>query len=151
MSVWKPGFRHYVTSTPEGWRCRDCRQTFADWPSDDVECPGPPATTGPLMDIGEFTDLGFLQEVNRLVLHPAGLALSVQQDEDGTWHLLGIHDWRDDPEGVCFADGASSDKRQSVRREWARHAQARAKALGGNYETQGLDGIVQPIGVIPSG
>lgn len=33
------------------------------------------------MDIKEFQDLGFLQEVNRLFFHPLGLALAIQIDD----------------------------------------------------------------------
>jgi hypothetical protein len=54
------------------------------------------------LDPAEFQSLGFLQEVNRLVLHPCGLALSVAHAEDGTVTLGPIWDERDDPEGIYF-------------------------------------------------
>ena len=55
------------------------------------------------MPIEEFKELGYLQEVNRLFLHQVGLALIVSRnDEDGSMSLCGIHDCRDDPEGILF-------------------------------------------------
>lgn len=52
------------------------------------------------MPIEEFHRLGYLQEVNRKFFHPLGLALEVVIEDDGTQHLGGIWDFRDDPEGV---------------------------------------------------
>lgn len=58
------------------------------------------------MDIKEFRQGGYLQEVNRQFLHPLGLALEVEiDDETGSESLGGIWDYRDDPEGMLFADG----------------------------------------------
>ena len=57
------------------------------------------------MDIKEFREEGFLQEINRLFLHPLGLALEVQIDDEGNETLGGIWDYRDDPEGILFEDG----------------------------------------------
>jgi hypothetical protein len=42
------------------------------------------------MDVREFREAGFLQEVSRRVLHPVGLALEVAVEEDGTERLGGI-------------------------------------------------------------
>lgn len=56
------------------------------------------------MDIKEFREIGLLQEINRLVLHPIGLALEVEIFEDGTERLGGIWDYREDPEGIIFDD-----------------------------------------------
>jgi hypothetical protein len=56
------------------------------------------------MDIAEFRRLGFLQEINRLFLHPLGLALEVRISENGEEELRGIWDYRDDPEGMIYAD-----------------------------------------------
>lgn len=57
------------------------------------------------IDIKEFVDFGYLQEVNRQFFHPLGLALEVVVNEDGSKRLGGIWDYRDDPEGVFFAEG----------------------------------------------
>jgi hypothetical protein len=56
------------------------------------------------MDIKEFRDLGLLQEINRLFLHPMGLALEVRIGADGVERLGGIWDYRDDPEGILFPE-----------------------------------------------
>lgn len=57
------------------------------------------------INIKEFKEKGFLQEVNRLFFHPLGLALEVVSDigDDENYSLGGIWDYRDDPEGMCFA------------------------------------------------
>lgn len=55
------------------------------------------------LDIQEFTDFGYLHEVNRRLLHPLGLALEVVVEDDGTHRLGGVWDYRDDPEGITFA------------------------------------------------
>ena len=54
------------------------------------------------MSIREFRETGFLQEINRLFLHPLGLALEVEIDGDGNERLGGIWDYRDDPDGIAF-------------------------------------------------
>ena len=85
------------------------------------------------MDPAEFRDLGLLQEVNRRLLHPLGLALAVAvADEDGTVRLDSILDWRDDPEGVIFGD-VDDDfvaKALAVDDMWKQREPARRQALG---------------------
>lgn len=56
------------------------------------------------MDIEEFRRLGLLQELNRLFLHPRGLALEVVVEEGQPTRFGGIWDSREDPEGIAFAD-----------------------------------------------
>ena len=57
------------------------------------------------MDIKEFRELGYLQELNRNFLHPLGLSLEVIIDEEtGGERFGGIWDYRDDPEGLLFAE-----------------------------------------------
>lgn len=55
------------------------------------------------MDIKEFREKGYLQELNRMFLHPLGLALEVQIDEEGNESLGGIWDYRNDKEGIHYA------------------------------------------------
>lgn len=55
------------------------------------------------MDINEFVEKGFLQEVNRLFFHPLGMALEVTENK-GEHNLSGIWDFRDDPEGVFYTE-----------------------------------------------
>lgn len=61
------------------------------------------------INIKEFRELGYLQEVNRLFFHPLGLSLEIIQDEDGTEELDGIGDYRTSTEGLYF-DLKNSDK-----------------------------------------
>ena len=93
------------------------------------------------MDIAEFRDAGYLQEVNRQFLHPLGLALELARDVDddtgekGPWRISGVWDYRDDPEGMMYDpeelssdDGKAKAKRISAER--AEKAVIRAKKLG---------------------
>ena len=54
------------------------------------------------IDIKEFGEKGYLQELNRLFLHPLGLALEVIEEADGSETLGGIQDYRDDPNGITY-------------------------------------------------
>lgn len=57
------------------------------------------------MSVAEFRRLGYLQEVNRRLLHPLGLALSVNVNEDTGEETFGpVWDYRDDPEGIRYDD-----------------------------------------------
>lgn len=95
------------------------------------------------IDIKEFREEGFLQEVNRLVLHPAGLALEVTVEEDGSEHISGVWDYRDDPEGMMFGwsewdeqglrDNDTHGKHQRVTAEINRHREAREKLFAELY------------------
>jgi len=69
-----------------------------------------------LISIKEFRKLGFIQEINRRLLHPCGLALEVVIDlETGKEMLGGVWDYRDDPEGMYYKnEELSRAKAQSV-------------------------------------
>lgn len=60
------------------------------------------------IDLKEFHELGFLQEINRRFLHPIGLAMSLTiTKDDDTGEVTSVEfdkiwDYRDDPEGVFF-------------------------------------------------
>lgn len=82
------------------------------------------------MDIAEFREFGYLQEVNRGFFHPLGLALEVVVEEDGTERLGGIWDYRDDPEGVRYEVFDLVENAQRVADERARRRPAREAALG---------------------
>lgn len=83
------------------------------------------------MDISEFREKGFLQEVNRIFLHPLGLALEVAINDDGTEELGGVWDYRDDPEGMVFGeDMIDVEKVAVVEEERLRHGIARIELLG---------------------
>lgn len=69
------------------------------------------------MNLTDFVQYGFLQELNRQFLHPLGMALEVIMEDDGynVKSLGKIWDYRQDPEGIFFADAAlSKDKIQYV-------------------------------------
>lgn len=111
-----------------------------EFKEDDPEEDGPQ-----YMDIDEFVRLGFLQEVNRQFLHPHGLALAVERDDDGNYSLSGIWDSRDDPEGIIFTGNTwgRHQKWQNVRLERLRHEEARLRLFGLTLAT-----TVQPLGHI---
>lgn len=96
------------------------------------------------IDLKEFVEHGYLQEVNRQFFHPLGLALEVVVDDDGSVTLGGVWDCRDDLEGVTFAAGViDGDKAMRVAAELDHRRVARVKRLGG---------MVQPLGmVVPEG
>lgn len=86
----------------------------------------------PFMDIAEFRRIGLLQEINRLILHPLGLAMAVDMDDDGTETLLGVYDNRQDPEGWYFA-GLTADevaRGEALQELRDKRAPARIAALG---------------------
>lgn len=91
------------------------------------------------MDITEFRRLGLLQEVNRLLLHPRGLALEIIIDDDGTEHFGGVWDYRDDPEGMAFADNMISPRAASYAQSLFNNRLTERRRLFGT-----LDGI-QPV------
>ena len=102
-----------------------------------------------LMDLTEFRNLGFLQEVNRLFFHPRGLALEVICEGEGTGQDLtvtglgGIWDYREDPEGMAFGDGPNQEKVDQVQEEYDSHIAERLLRFGW---------VIQPPGVpVPYG
>lgn len=55
------------------------------------------------INVKEFRELGFLQEVNRRFFHPLGLALEVIIDDETGKETLGqIWDYREDPKGMFY-------------------------------------------------
>lgn len=95
--------------------------------SDDVQSDEPIK----MLDVKEFRELGYLQELNRKFLHPLGLALSVRVAEDGSETLAGIWDYRDDPEGMLFGEPNTMDRAKAIRIERERFSKVKARdALG---------------------
>jgi len=71
------------------------------------------------ISIKEFREFGYLQEVNRKFLHPLGLALEVQVDDDGTEKLGGVWDYREDDMGMMFVEGLiDKEKIDRVQKKW---------------------------------
>lgn len=126
------------------------------------------------LPVEEFQNLGYVQEVNRLFLHPRGLALAVASPwtreavqkelaEKGIQFgddaidcimtfisatgmtgktLAGVWDYREDPEGIVFADGLlddqdSLDKAERVQAEFNVHAEARVALYGSPFQPVG--------------
>lgn len=85
------------------------------------------------MDLQEFVDGGYLQEVNRSYLHLLGLALEVVRDSETgkVLRLGGIWDFRDDPEGLVFGPGEiSMANYEKIRLELEEKRENREKNLG---------------------
>lgn len=94
------------------------------------------------LPLDEFVRLGYLQEVNRQFFHPLGLALVLEQDEEGGLTFAGFEDRRDDLEGMLFAEswvGTEQARRRAryVVAEQSGRAKLRSRDLGF---------VVQPIG-----
>lgn len=54
------------------------------------------------MDVKEFREKGYLQEVNRQFLHRLGVALELSIDDNGKEYISGVWDYREDPEGIVY-------------------------------------------------
>ena len=94
------------------------------------------------MDLNEFLDFGYLQEVNRQFFHPLGFTLEVIIDSETNKciSLGGIWDYRDNPEGMFYYDLSteiSKTKAFNICVEKNHKAVARKKKYGF---------IIQPIG-----
>jgi len=63
------------------------------------------------MNIAEFREKGYLQELNRRFLHPLGLALEITMDGDNE-RISGVWDHRNDKEGIFFDVANSEDERK---------------------------------------
>lgn len=89
----------------------------------------------PALDIREFVESGYLQEVNRRFLHPLGLALAVSAEQGSNgemvdFRLTGVWDFRDDPEGIYFGGEIDAAKVRRINAEWQQRAMTRRDALG---------------------
>ena len=65
------------------------------------------------IEIKEFREKGYLQELNRNFLHPLGLALEVVIDDDGNESLGGVWDCRNDKEGIYYDIKNSNKERKN--------------------------------------
>lgn len=99
------------------------------------------------MDIKLFRELGFLQEINRLFLHPLGLAL-VTQEDNGVESLAGVWDYRNDPEGIFYDLSSADDAKVSefrfnslqVRKLLDSKRESRIRILNSEIEAIPLEG-----------
>lgn len=131
------------------------------------------------INIAEFRELGYLQEVNRLFFHPLGLALEVvihdcPNCQDGAIHggtsdnpthdpcptcggegklvrLGGVWDSREDPEGFFFAEELDEEKIAFVKAEFGKRAGAREKMLAPGRIVQGAHDSIPPFTGVAGG
>jgi hypothetical protein len=83
------------------------------------------------LDPREFIEGGYLHEINRLVLHPLGLALEFTASEHSASAVVRIWDDRDDPEGTYLGgDLLSREKAIKVCDELLARRDARMQRLG---------------------
>lgn len=95
------------------------------------------------MDLNEFQDQGYLQEVNRRFFHPLGLAMYVTVEDDGRVSGVGMYDDRGDPDGWHMYFGPGSGwpdpaeaqekfvcRAQWMDEEWERRRPAREAVMG---------------------
>jgi hypothetical protein len=66
------------------------------------------------IEIKEFREKGYLQELNRRFLHPLGLALEIILNDDGTEKLGGVWDYREEKEGIYY-DISNADLERKTR------------------------------------
>lgn len=85
-------------------KCRNCDGYSWDTVADErAQCPCDLLDHVGLMRLDAFVEGGYLQEVNRLLLHPLGLALAVMYREDGGGEpFLQVHDLSVSAPGVIF-------------------------------------------------
>lgn len=133
--------RFFVSSTRDRHLLDVARELVGDL----LAAFGPSTDKVKRMDPVEFREAGYLQEVNRLVLHPLGLALEVVKYDDDHMQVGGIWDYRDDPEGMLFGDDITeapefTARAQRVAAEWDAKAPGRFERVG--YVVQPLPGGV---------
>lgn len=84
------------------------------------------------MTVKEFVDGGYLFKVNRDVLHPLGLALTIVEEDDGSCTFGEIMDCRDDLDGIIFdeIDADLKHKHDLINAETTKRILPRSNALG---------------------
>lgn len=133
------------TDTFAVWRCRECNQISTHGAMPEHEhgelekgywlSLNPSTGSRPAMSVAEFRRLGYLQEINRRLLHPLGLALVVTNtptEPEGFEWISGVFDLRDDPEGIYFGDLGPDDlaRARQIDAAWDERRAAREGALG---------------------
>lgn len=88
---------------------------------------------------------GVLAEINRRMLHPLGMALEVNQDEDTGEVILRVWDDRGDPEGTIYGSPGYGPELVTARHEafeqlWAERAPAREARYGWMVQPVDVDG-----------
>lgn len=94
------------------------------------------------IDIKEFREKGYLQELNRRFLHPLGLALEIVLDDDNNETLGGVWDYREDKEGIYYNISNSelerrisfNEKASFINSEFEKRCKNRREILGFDIE-----------------
>jgi hypothetical protein len=94
------------------------------------------------IDIKEFREKGYLQELNRQFLHPLGLALEIIIEDNGSEKINGIWDYREDQEGIFYDLKNSNEKRiksfikksDFIKNEFEERKKKRKELLGFDIE-----------------
>lgn len=129
------GYQVFYSEADGEWVAIDPEQPYMSWlagsPSEALN--GLIALEDDHMPVQQFRDEGYLQEVNRMVLHPVGLALSA----DLVSGTLRVWDDRSDPGGTIYDPALDLEpKARMVGREFANRVDER-------YTRHGW--IVQPV------
>ena len=100
------------------------------------------------IDLTEFRDLGYLEELNRRFLHPLGLAMAVNVDEDGTATFAGIYDDREDPEGwiMGYKSHPDPDNTRDIAKQRAEFVEAEIEKRA-EKRIESFGWVIQPAGV----
>lgn len=81
-----------------------------------------------IKDPGRFLlDKGLLFEINRKVLHPLGLAMEFDVDDNDKAKFSGIWDFMDDPEGIIYDDEVLEDGAEKYNKFMEEHGNERLK------------------------
>jgi len=89
----------------------------------------------------DFRALGYLQELNRIFLHPLGLALEIIVDTATNEEYFGcVWDYRDTDHGVIFGIKTDKKKASRIAAEKVKKSAARQSKFGWS---------VQPVGKLP--
>jgi len=91
------------------------------------------------MSVAEFRREGYLQELNRLFLHPLGLAMEILVEDGGRERLGGVWDYRHDTEGIRFEGRDLVPLAEHVREQWDASEPDRVAALGYMVQPERLE------------
>lgn len=128
-------YQVFYSYTDGEWVAIDPERPYMSWLADSPAgaLSGLIAHEQDYMSVRQFRDEGYLQEVNRMVLHPVGLALAAVLEEDA----LRVVDDRSDPGGTIYDPALDLEpKARLVGREFASRVDER-------YTRHGW--IVQPV------
>ena len=104
---------------------------------------------GGYMNLWEFRDLGFIQELNRRFLHKHGLALALMTTEeaiesgDPNGLYLQIVDSRDDPEGIAWDEEYLKENAERFNKKKESFDRLAVMCPEARYEALGY--VIQPI------